>query len=403
MSKANSLERQMLGLINEERAARGLNPLQLELRLNDAAEDHSRWMINVDKFSHTGAGGSSHTERMRDANFDLSGNWRSAENIAWQSVRGQPGLSDDVEDLHQSLMNSPGHRANILNPSLEFIGIGIETGDYKGWNGIFVTQKFARTDGSVKLDNGGSTPPSPTPPDPTPPQPTPPPPDANEDQRLVGTNASNKLEGKSGDDTLIGNGGNDTLKGGGDNDRLEGNDGRDKLKGDDGNDALFGHAGDDALHGGQGNDDLDGGSGRDKLKGNAGTDRLFGRADNDTLKGGSGDDQLDGGDQNDHLHGGSGNDTLEGGRGNDVMKGGSNADTFVFDNGHGNDRITDFNAKNPSEKIDLGGVSGFNSFQDVREAASQKNGHVIIDTGDDSSILLTNVVLKHLDAGDFLF
>nr|WP_254437123.1 CAP domain-containing protein [Ruegeria arenilitoris] len=38
----------MLELINAERASRGLQPVQLELRLNDAAEDHSQWMLDVD-------------------------------------------------------------------------------------------------------------------------------------------------------------------------------------------------------------------------------------------------------------------------------------------------------------------------------------------------------------------
>ncbi|MDW3223613.1 MAG: CAP domain-containing protein [Paracoccaceae bacterium] len=159
MSKANTLERQMLDLINTERLSIGLDPLRLELRLNDSAEDHSQWMINTDRFSHTGVNGSSSTERMRDAGFEFTGSWQSAENIAWQSVRGQPGLSDDVVDLHQGLMNSPGHRANILNPNLEVIGIGIERGEYKGWDGLFVTQNFARTSAPLQIDNGGNTPP----------------------------------------------------------------------------------------------------------------------------------------------------------------------------------------------------------------------------------------------------
>lgn len=166
MSTANALERQMLDLINAERISLGLDPLRLELRLNESAEDHSQWMINTDRFSHTGIGGSSSTDRMRDAGFDFTGSWQSAENIAWQSVRGQPGLSDDVVDLHQGLMNSPGHRANILNPNLEVIGIGIERGEYNGWDGLFVTQNFARTSAPVQIDNGGSTPP----PEPNPPE-----------------------------------------------------------------------------------------------------------------------------------------------------------------------------------------------------------------------------------------
>ncbi|WP_170516701.1 CAP domain-containing protein [Ruegeria atlantica] len=160
MSTASTFEQEMLALINDERTSRGLSPLQLETRLNASAEDHSTWMLNADIFSHTGSGGSSATERMEDTGFDFTGSWRSGENIAWQSERGAAGISDDVEQLHQSLMNSPGHRANILNPDYEFIGIGIEEGDYNGWDAVMVTQNFATTDAAVVLDNGAA----PTPP-----------------------------------------------------------------------------------------------------------------------------------------------------------------------------------------------------------------------------------------------
>lgn len=102
MTQASSLERQMLELINDERTSRGLDPVQLELRLNDSAETHSEWMLAEDTFSHTGTGGSSASVRMQQANFQFSGNWTWAENIAWQSERGAPGLSDDVQNLHDS-------------------------------------------------------------------------------------------------------------------------------------------------------------------------------------------------------------------------------------------------------------------------------------------------------------
>ncbi|MBE1285634.1 MAG: hypothetical protein GJ676_20145 [Rhodobacteraceae bacterium] len=167
MSHASPFELQMLALINEERSSRGVNPLQLELRLNDSSEDHSNWMLRRDVFSHTGQGGSSAGDRMEDAGFQFSGNWTWGENIAWQSERGAPGIQDDVINLHQSLMNSPGHRANILNPDFKVIGIGIETGDYNGWDAVMVTQNFARTSAPLKLDAGGTTDPDPQP-DPTP-------------------------------------------------------------------------------------------------------------------------------------------------------------------------------------------------------------------------------------------
>ncbi len=154
MSTASTVEREMLALINQERTSRGLTPLQLETQLNDSSEDHSTWMLDTDRFSHTGQGGSTATQRMQAAGFDLEGSWRTGENIAWQSERGAPGISDDVAQLHENLMNSPGHRANILNPDFRYIGIGIETGDMQGYDAVMVTQNFAATSADVMLDTG---------------------------------------------------------------------------------------------------------------------------------------------------------------------------------------------------------------------------------------------------------
>ncbi len=75
MSVANQDEVQMLALINLERAAHGLPALKLNAKLNTSAENHSRWMLEADVFSHTGAGGSSADGRMRDAGFVFSCSW----------------------------------------------------------------------------------------------------------------------------------------------------------------------------------------------------------------------------------------------------------------------------------------------------------------------------------------
>ena len=114
MSQANEAEQFMLDLINAERAAVGLDAVILDTRLNDSSEDHSSWMLDTSTFAHQGAGGSSAGDRMSAADFDFSGSSGWGENIAWQSARGEPGILDDVTALHQGLMNSPGHRANIL-------------------------------------------------------------------------------------------------------------------------------------------------------------------------------------------------------------------------------------------------------------------------------------------------
>ncbi len=150
MSKASALEQQMLELVNAERAAIGVAPLTFDERLNDSSEDHSSWMIENNIFNHTGADGSAPKDRILDAGYELEGNYAVGENIGWQSERGEPGLSDDVADIHESLMNSPGHRAAILNPDYTEIGIGIEEGPFttsgSTWDSVMVTQNFGTTD-----------------------------------------------------------------------------------------------------------------------------------------------------------------------------------------------------------------------------------------------------------------
>lgn len=155
MSIANSLEQAMLKLINDERTASGVAPLQFDTILNDAAEDHSTSMLENNIFSHTGADGSTAKERMIHAGYLFEGTYASGENIAYQSERGEPGILDDVQDLHDSLMSSPGHRANILSPNFDEIGIGIVEGQFTSegitYDSVMVTQNFARTDAEGAL------------------------------------------------------------------------------------------------------------------------------------------------------------------------------------------------------------------------------------------------------------
>ncbi len=325
MSVANQYEVQMLALINAERAAAGLQPLRLNYKLNSSAEDHSRWMINTDVFSHTGANGSSATDRMRAAGYVFSGSWSNGENIAWQSERGAAGISDDVINLHQSLMNSPGHRANILNPNFVEIGIGIETGTFTtggtNWPAVTVTQNFARS----SADNGGATGPTTT---------TGPTEGADS---LNGTANGDLIDALGGNDRVNGLGGDDTLRGGLGNDTLSGGDGNDRLEGGAANDSLLGDAGNDILIGSDGNDVQSGGLGNDTLQGDVGDDRLLGDEGRDVLYGGEGNDRLEGGADRDIMLGGFGNDLLYGGTGGDQLNGNEGAD--VLRAGGGNDSL----------------------------------------------------------------
>jgi hypothetical protein len=161
-----AFEQYMLELINAERAAVGARPLVLDDALQTSSEGHSRWMMSSDSFSHQGLNGSSPHGRMEAAGYQFSGAYGSGENIAWVSLRAPDGYVDEVQLMHQNLMNSPGHRANILNPAFEEIGIGIEIGDLQGWNAAIVTQNFGYSaaaatpprpitaDGVVLVDDG---------------------------------------------------------------------------------------------------------------------------------------------------------------------------------------------------------------------------------------------------------
>jgi uncharacterized protein YkwD len=105
---------QVVVLVNVERAEEGCNPVTMHPQLNQAALAHSEDMALNDFFDHTGSDGSSVTDRMEAAGYV---NWLTAgENIA----AGQT----TPEAVMTAWMNSPGHRANILNCDFEDIGVG---------------------------------------------------------------------------------------------------------------------------------------------------------------------------------------------------------------------------------------------------------------------------------------
>ncbi len=132
----------LLQLVNESRADAGLKPFAFDAELVNAAGRHSDWMIQQDVFSHTGAGGSSAGSRIKAAGYT----WTAyGENIAYISGSGAASIDEaDILRIHENLMNSPGHRANILSGNFAEIGIGITQGDYKGRPAIFVTEDFSR-------------------------------------------------------------------------------------------------------------------------------------------------------------------------------------------------------------------------------------------------------------------
>jgi len=124
---APALEDQMLELLNKERTSRGLKPLVMDEELRQVARRHSEDMFVRGYFSHYTPEGEDPFQRMRDARvtFRIAG-----ENLA---------LAPTLQLAHTGLMNSPGHRANILHTAYGRVGIGILDG---GRRGIMVSQEF---------------------------------------------------------------------------------------------------------------------------------------------------------------------------------------------------------------------------------------------------------------------
>lgn len=123
-------EKLMLDLVNHERIKAGLKPLEIDMRLVDISRKKSKDMIEKNYFGHISPTYGSF--------FDALKNAKVAYRYAGENIAGAP----TVEKAHQALMNSPGHRANILNPNFNKIGIGIIDG---GPYGKMFTQTFLGT------------------------------------------------------------------------------------------------------------------------------------------------------------------------------------------------------------------------------------------------------------------
>jgi uncharacterized protein YkwD len=105
-------EDRMLQHVNQARAQVSLSPLRADTLLQQAAREHSADMYKRHYFSHRTPDGKTPYDRLHDLRFHYV---TAGENIAF---------APDVDQAFDSLMKSPDHRANILNPDFRCIGIG---------------------------------------------------------------------------------------------------------------------------------------------------------------------------------------------------------------------------------------------------------------------------------------
>lgn len=116
---------ELLKLHNKERSV----PLKLNRKLQAAADKHAQWMAENRRMSHTGAGRSSHGDRIRAENYKPT---YTAENVAWNQKSEAAVMS--------AWMRSRGHRRNITNNNLTECGLAM----HNDGNGPYWCAVFAR-------------------------------------------------------------------------------------------------------------------------------------------------------------------------------------------------------------------------------------------------------------------
>lgn len=402
--------------------------LAFNTELEQSALDHSDWMLDADTFSHTGVNGSDPGDRIVDAGYALTGSWTWRENLAWTGSTGAVDLAQAVEDHHEGLYRSAGHRENTFASDIREIGIAQVAGDYTHsgttYNASMLTLNFASS-GSDYFITGVAYTDS----------------DGDDFYSIGEGTAGLQIIADGSSDTTAAAGGYGVAVGADDAvgvtvrlgaatlatlaiDMTDGNAKLDVVTASNGSQTLelsadatlftgisdaillgagdlnlTGSTADNVLTGNSGENMLDGGAGNDQLLGGEGADRLYGGAGDDVLKGGEGRDvswdtldgsdaaaaanadMLNGGAGDDRLHGQSGADVLNGGAGDDRLTGGGGRDTFVFVDG--DDVVLDFTDNVDSIQLD-GSALGVASVDDAMALGQIVDGNAVFDFGSDS-------------------
>jgi uncharacterized protein YkwD len=129
-----------LQLINQERATLGLSALALDAEASEVASAHCRDMRDHGFVGHTSPTTGSAAQRV------------SAAGIRTGTVLENIGRGYGLEEVHQGLMSSPGHRDNVLSPRVTHVGVGLVQEGEADHPSFLVTQVFIRRASPIDLD-----------------------------------------------------------------------------------------------------------------------------------------------------------------------------------------------------------------------------------------------------------
>jgi uncharacterized protein YkwD len=116
--------------INGVRAANGVAPLQVDVRLVHAAQGQDSYLASAGKLDHSGADGSSVQTRAGRAGYHGS--------MVGENLAAGMGPAATV----RAWMSDAGHRANLLEPHYHLVGVAVMTGTLGGGSAPFVTADF---------------------------------------------------------------------------------------------------------------------------------------------------------------------------------------------------------------------------------------------------------------------
>lgn len=141
----STVREELLAALNQTRADTGLPALEGDPQLDAIALAHSRDMLEHNFIGHVSETTGSPADRTQAAQV------RSGlilENI---------GRGYSAREIHRGLLDSPGHRANLINPDATHVGIGVVAEEENGRSAFIATQVFIRRNRAIDTDSAPTT------------------------------------------------------------------------------------------------------------------------------------------------------------------------------------------------------------------------------------------------------
>jgi uncharacterized protein YkwD len=137
------IEESIICLINDQRAASGLQPVWPNAQLRAAGLVHSNEMVSQGFFAHTSPSGLDFVQRITQAGYTAAAgikSWVVGENLGWGS-----GKLSTPAAIVEAWMNSPPHRANVLRARFREVGVAAVKGtpvNASDPNGVTVSSEY---------------------------------------------------------------------------------------------------------------------------------------------------------------------------------------------------------------------------------------------------------------------